>query len=73
MAAATINGERVYFYDKEQKEVVRKLDEALEQARKGLYIKPNKQTFGEWLDEEWLEKFVSHPSGLPLSIVIIGG
>lgn len=63
MAAATINGERVYFYDKEQKEVVRKLDEALEQARKGLYIKPNKQTFGEWLDE-WLEKFVK-PSVRP--------
>jgi integrase len=57
MAVATIGGGRVYFYDKDPKEVARKLDEALDQNRKGLYIKPTKETFGEWLDE-WLEKFV---------------
>jgi len=57
MAAATINGERVYFYDKEQKEVIRKLDEALEQARKGVYVKSTKQTFGEWMDF-WLNEII---------------
>jgi integrase len=57
MAKATINGERLSFYGKTQGEVRDKLADALEQARKGIYIKSNKQTFGEWLDE-WLEKYV---------------
>ena len=57
MAAATINGERVYFYDKDQKEVIRKLDEALEEARKGVYVKATKQTFEDWLNF-WLEEII---------------
>jgi integrase len=56
MAKATINGERVSFYGKTQGEVKDKLAEALEQSRKGLYVKPTKQTFGEWLDI-WLEQY----------------
>ena len=57
MAAATINGERVYFYDQDQKEVIRKLDEALEEARKGVYVKATKQTFEDWLNF-WLEEII---------------
>jgi integrase len=56
LAAASIAGERIYFYGKTQSEVKEKLAEALEQARKGIYIKPNKQTFGEWL-EVWLKEY----------------
>jgi integrase len=55
MAKATINGERVSFYGKTQGEVKNKLADALEQVRKGIYIKSNKQTFGEWLDL-WLKE-----------------
>jgi integrase len=56
MVRAKINGEDVPFYGKTQKEAKEKRDEALEQVRKGLYIKPGKQTFGEWLDI-WLEQY----------------
>lgn len=56
MSAATIDGQRVYFYGKDPQEAKEKRDEALEQARKGIYIKPTKQTFGEWLDL-WLKEY----------------
>lgn len=56
MAAATINGQRVYFSGKSQGDVKKKLDEAQEQARKGMYVKPTKQTFGEWMDT-WLKEY----------------
>jgi integrase len=63
MSAASINGQRVYFYGKDPQEAKGKRDEALEQSRKGIYIKPTKETFEQWLDE-WLEKFVK-PSVRP--------
>jgi integrase len=55
-AQASIAGQKVYFYGKTQGEVKDKLANALELARKGLYSKPTKQTFGEWLDL-WLKEY----------------
>jgi integrase len=55
-AQASISGQKFYFYGKTQGEVKDKLADALEQARKGLYIKPTKQNFGEWLDL-WLKEY----------------
>ncbi|HEX3047318.1 MAG TPA: site-specific integrase [Bacillota bacterium] len=55
-AQASIAGSKVYFYGRTQGEVKDKLADALEQARKGLYMKPTKQTFGEWLDL-WLKEY----------------
>lgn len=57
MAAATINGKREYFYGKTQGEVKGKLDEALEQSRKGIFVKSTKITFEEWL-YYWLNEIV---------------
>jgi integrase len=57
MSAASINGERVYFYGKDPQEAKGKRDDALEQARNGIYIKPTKQTFGEWLTF-WLDEII---------------
>lgn len=48
MTAATIGGERVYFYGQTQRETKEKLDKALEDSRKGLFIKPGKLAFEEW-------------------------
>lgn len=56
MAAVSINGKREYFYGKTQAEVKEKRDKALQDARDGVYIKPTKQTFGEWLDI-WLKEY----------------
>ncbi len=56
MAAATINGKREYFYGRSQGEVSEKMDKALNDSRNGVYIKPTKQTFGEWLDL-WLKEY----------------
>jgi integrase len=57
MAAAMINGKREYFYGKTQGEVKGKLDEALEQSRKGIFVKTTKITFEEWL-YFWLNEIV---------------
>jgi integrase len=56
MAKATINGERISFYSRDPQEVKNKLADALDQARKGIYIKSNRQTFGEWIDI-WLKEY----------------
>jgi integrase len=56
MSVASISGQRVFFYGRTQSEVKEKLAEALEQSRKGLYIKPTKQTFGEWINL-WLTQY----------------
>jgi integrase len=56
MIRATINGETIPFYGKSQKEVKEKIEEAKEQAKKGIFVKNNKVTFGEWLDL-WLKEY----------------
>jgi integrase len=56
MAAATIGGQRVYFYGSSQGEAAEKLDKALQESRDGVYIKPTKQTFGDWLNI-WLKEY----------------
>ncbi len=55
-ARITINGERISLYGKTQGAVKEKLDDAKEQTRKGIYIKGDKITFGEWLDI-WLKEY----------------
>lgn len=65
MAAATINGKREYFYGKTQGEAKEKLDQALEQSRKGIYVKAAKQTFGEWIDF-WLNE-IAKPEIKPVT------
>jgi integrase len=56
MAAATINGKREYFSGKTQEAVREKLQKALREAEDGIFVKNDKQTFGEWLDI-WLEQY----------------
>ena len=63
MAAATIGGQRVFFYGSSQAEVSEKLDKALQESRDGVYIKPTKQTFGEWV-YIWLKEY-SKPTVRP--------
>ena len=57
MAAATINGEREYFYGGSQAEVSGKLDKALEDSRNGIHVKSTKQTFEEWITF-WLDEII---------------
>lgn len=62
-AQATINDQRANFYAKTQTEVKEKLDTALDQARKGIYVKSAKTTFSDWLDF-WLNE-IAKPSIKP--------
>jgi integrase len=51
-----VRGERKYFYGHTQKEVKEKLNQAKEDARKGIPINPSKTTFEEWL-LTWVEQY----------------
>jgi integrase len=53
---AKIAGKVRYFYGRKQSEAKKKLDKALEDARKGIYVHPTKLKFGEWLDN-WLTTY----------------
>ena len=55
--------DRAYFYGKTKTGVVKQLDEAKAKIKAGIYVKPTKQTVGEWLDT-WLETYVA-PSVRP--------
>ncbi len=54
---------RDYYYSKDRSEVIEKRDEALKSVRDGIYVKPTKDTVGEWLDT-WLQEYVA-PSTRP--------
>lgn len=54
---------RAYYYADTRAEVVAKRDEALKQVKAGTYVKPVKQTVGQWL-ETWLKEYVA-PSVRP--------
>ena len=49
---------RAYYYGDTRSEVVAKRDEALNQVKAGTYVKPTKQTVGEWL-KTWLDTYVA--------------
>ena len=54
---------RAYYYDTTRAGVVAKRDAALKDVKAGSYVKPKKQTVGEWLGT-WLETYVA-PSVRP--------
>lgn len=59
MARVTINGKREYFYGRTQAETKEKMEQAKEAARKGIYVRPSKLTFEEWLDI-WMTDYVQN-------------
>ncbi len=62
VAEVEIAGKTQYFYGRKQSEVKAKLDDALEKARKGIYVKPTNITFEEWLDT-WMNNYVQQRVG----------
>lgn len=47
---------RKCFYSKSRKEVAEKVNKALSELQKGIFIEPNKITVGQWLDK-WMDVY----------------